>query len=157
MVLVSVKSATALVKAKLVMCAFCVTAPASVPFVEARANVLSVMALGRCIVDKSSVHLVIDGSSTDEQFEEDFAGILQEAFELCKRKQASYGPGNIHYLGERGVFVRLFDKVQRLKRLVWENRDNPLDDETVEDTWMDILNYAAIALMVHRGLWPNPE
>ena len=105
----------------------------------------------------NEVYLEVDGASTNEQFERDFALILAEAFALCKRKQASYGPGNIHYLGERGVFVRLFDKVQRLKRLVWENRENPLDDETVEDTWMDILNYAAIALMVHRGLWPKPE
>lgn len=101
--------------------------------------------------------LKIDGSSTNEQFERNFALVLEKAFELCKRKQASYGPGNIHYLGERGVFVRTFDKVQRLKRLVWESKDNPLDDESIDDTWMDILNYAAIALLVRQGKWPKPE
>ena len=108
-------------------------------------------------MDEEVIELKIDGSSTNVQFERDLAGGLVEAFELCKRKQASYGPGNIYWLGMRGVFVRVWDKVQRLMRLVWHGMANPLQDETIEDTWRDILNYSAIAIMLKRGVFPKPE
>lgn len=104
----------------------------------------------------NSVELKIDGTSTDEQFERDLAQVLVRAFELCKRKQASYGPGNIYWLGERGIFVRVWDKIQRLMRLVWKAMANPLHDETISDTWLDILNYSAMAIMVREETFPNP-
>ncbi len=49
------------------------------------------------------------------------------------------------------------DKLERLWRLVWKGRWNPLDDETVEDTYFDMAGYALIAILVHRGLWPSKE
>ena len=75
--------------------------------------------------------------------------------ELMVRKHSDYGPGNIDALGERGVFARVWDKCNRLKRLVWESRDAQVE-ESVEDTWTDLANYGVIALMVRRGWWGLP-
>lgn len=73
---------------------------------------------------------------------------------LFVKKQHDYGPLNIGFLGVQGVFVRMFDKVLRLKTLVWDNRE-PQVDETVEDTLMDIADYAIIGLLLLRGEWPR--
>jgi hypothetical protein len=42
----------------------------------------------------------------------------------------------------------------RLYRLVWQEKDNPLNDETIEDTFLDILVYSAIAVLLIRNKWP---
>lgn len=70
---------------------------------------------------------------------------------LLDTKNRDYGPGNISAFGERGVIVRLNDKVERLKTLVW-NAKSP-EHEKVEDTWMDIANYGVIGMMCHSGDW----
>ncbi|MCL8207747.1 MAG: hypothetical protein K6V97_06720 [Actinomycetia bacterium] len=88
--------------------------------------------------------------------------ILEEQYALMVRKQTDYGSGNIAAFGEMGVLVRLSDKLERLKHLLF-HRDavtgevtwrgtNP-QNETVDDTYRDILNYALIALMLRRGYW----
>lgn len=110
---------------------------------------------GTTCLDKKTVELVIDGSSGDVTLERDMALLMSELFALWKRKQASYGAGNISYFGERGVIVRMWDKMQRLIRLVWHGLGNPLDDETIDDTYMDIADYGLIAVLVRRGLWPD--
>ncbi len=79
--------------------------------------------------------------------------VLDNAFDLWLKKHQSYGPHNISTFGERGLVVRMWDKLQRLVRLVWNGAANSLD-ETIEDTYMDILVYAAIALCVRHGKWP---
>ncbi len=104
-----------------------------------------------------SVGLIIDGSSGDAKLESDMAALLAELFALFKRKQASYGPRNIAQFGEGGCVVRANDKLQRLIRLVWEGEKNPLHDETIEDTYIDLADYALIATLVRRGQWPGGE
>lgn len=81
--------------------------------------------------------------------------VLAQLRDLMVAKHSDYGPGNIDALGERGIFVRVWDKVNRLKRLVWEDRRVHVE-ETVEDTWTDLANYGVIALMVKRGWWGLP-
>lgn len=100
-------------------------------------------------------HLDCNGASGDTGLEEDFAELLAIQFELFKRKQASYGPHNVGAFQERGIFVRVWDKVQRLRRLVWDNKPNPLNDENIEDTWMDLANYSIMAILCRRGQWPD--
>ena len=70
---------------------------------------------------------------------------------LLDTKNRDYGPGNISAFGEKGVIVRLNDKVERLKTLVW-GEGSP-EHEKVSDTWMDIANYGVIGLMCHTGAW----
>jgi hypothetical protein len=70
---------------------------------------------------------------------------------LLDTKQRDYGSGNISAFGEKGVIVRLNDKVERLKTLVWNDRSP--EHEKVSDTWLDVTNYGIIGLLCHRGEW----
>lgn len=70
--------------------------------------------------------------------------------EVLDRKQKDYGSNNINQFGEFGVLVRMTDKMERLKNL-W--RMEKPKNESVEDTYLDLSNYAIIALLVRRGVW----
>jgi len=77
--------------------------------------------------------------------------VALENASLLDRKHRDYGAGNISAFGEYGIMVRLSDKLERLKKLL-TNGGNP-NNESIEDTYRDISNYAVIALMVRRNLW----
>lgn len=76
---------------------------------------------------------------------------LCEAAVLLDKKNKDYGPGNISAFGEKGVIVRLNDKIERLKTLVWNNKSP--EHEKVSDTWLDVTNYGIIGLLCHRDEW----
>lgn len=76
---------------------------------------------------------------------------LGKYLELFIKKQKDYGPCNIADFGEFGVLVRLNDKVRRLKNLL-QKGESP-SNESIEDTWMDVIGYGLIGLMLHRGEW----
>jgi len=99
------------------------------------------------------VRLEIDGSSGDIEIERAYAKEVQRLFEVFKAKQKSYGRGNISKFGEKGVLIRSSDKLERLLRMVWGNVANPLQDESIEDTWGDLSVYGAIALLCRKGIW----
>jgi hypothetical protein len=67
---------------------------------------------------------------------------------LCK-KQHDYGHENIARFGRLGLLVRVHDKIARLKNLV--TRGGVPQNESIEDTYVDILGYSAIGIMVERG------
>jgi hypothetical protein len=46
----------------------------------------------------------------------------------------------------------MHDKMARLNHLIYEVKDTP-QNESIEDSFVDLLNYSAIALMVLRGKW----
>ena len=71
---------------------------------------------------------------------------------LFDRKQSDRGPENIIKFGEKGVLVRVVDKVARLEKLVWEGKV-PKISEPVESEWADISNYGVIARLVRSGEW----
>ena len=103
----------------------------------------------------NNVMLVIDGESGDADLERAMANTLNSLFVLFKKKQRSYGPGNIATFGELGCLIRAYDKVQRLKTLLYDKIKDPIEDETMIDTWMDLADYALIAIIVHCGKWPT--
>ena len=70
---------------------------------------------------------------------------------LFDRKQRAYSSANIAVFGDRGILIRLFDKLYRLKTL-YENEENP-DWETIDDTLRDVCNYAVMALTCRAGQW----
>ena len=94
-----------------------------------------------------------DGASGNQKLEEELLLVFAEYFKLWQKKQASYGSGNIGAFGERGCLIRGYDKIQRLKRALFDEQENTLEDEKLEDTWQDLLGYAAMGLMCHRGKW----
>lgn len=77
--------------------------------------------------------------------------LMVENAALLDRKNRDYSKENISAFGEFGILVRVNDKICRLKNLL-ANMSQP-KNESVEDTWTDLANYAVIALMVRRGLW----
>lgn len=94
--------------------------------------------------------------------------IMLEQYELFSQKHLSYGMDNIS-MGTRlknreekklsftSIYIRLNDKMNRLKNLVLFNRENTVKDESISDTWRDISNYGIIAQLVERDMWKEDE
>jgi hypothetical protein len=68
-------------------------------------------------------------------------------------KQKDYGSQNIAKFGEKGVLVRVTDKIERLKNLLWEKEGAPPANEALADTWDDIHVYACIGRLCHDDKW----
>jgi len=69
--------------------------------------------------------------------------------ETLVRKQRDYGHENIRRFGLQGLLVRIHDKVARLENLV-SNSQTP-NNESIEDTLLDIVGYSAIGIMWETG------
>lgn len=79
--------------------------------------------------------------------------------ELCRKKQLDYGPHSISNTGDIGVAVRLNDKVTRLLNLIKKfdgagDKDST-NFESVKDTYIDIMNYAIIGLLLMDDKWAD--
>ena len=72
---------------------------------------------------------------------------------LFDKKQSDYGKGNISKFGEKGVLVRVNDKVERLCNLLWNNKAPNF--ESVQDTWDDLAVYGVIGGLCHSGAWDS--
>jgi len=72
-----------------------------------------------------------------------------EMAELVIRKQRDYGHDNINAFGEFGILVRVNDKVARLRNLI--GKDKTSNNESLDDTWRDIVGYGLVALMFRNG------
>jgi hypothetical protein len=74
------------------------------------------------------------------------------------KKQTDYGPGNIANSPGgplNGLRVRIFDKVSRINNLIDSGKEP--ENESLHDSFLDLANYAIIALMVLNDEWPNPR
>lgn len=70
----------------------------------------------------------------------------KDMLQLLCSKQHDYGHGNILSFGVIGVAVRMSDKVARLVNLT--GRDVDAVNESLLDTWRDIVGYAVISGML---------
>jgi hypothetical protein len=85
---------------------------------------------------------------------EDLEVILGELSTIMIQKHADYGPMNISGAPGgpmNGLRVRMYDKLARLNNLA-NSGDTP-NYESIEDTLLDLANYAIIGLLVQRGQW----
>jgi hypothetical protein len=73
----------------------------------------------------------------------------EHCLNVLVKKQKDYGPENIRRFGRQGLLVRLHDKVARLENLEATGRSP--QNESVEDTLLDIANYCAIGIMWERN------
>jgi hypothetical protein len=92
----------------------------------------------------------------DDEFIRDVWSILDSAGNLLIRKHSDYGPKNIaHSPGGplNGLRVRMWDKVARINNLL-DSRVSP-SNESLRDSFIDLLNYSAIAIMVLDKTWPE--
>jgi hypothetical protein len=89
-----------------------------------------------------------------KEFEVAVAKVYAEAQILLMKKHKDYGPKNISMSpggALNGLRVRLHDKLARLNNL-YDSGATP-ENESLEDTLIDMLNYAAIGMLVLRGEW----
>ena len=72
--------------------------------------------------------------------------VQAEALALFKKKNADYGDAFAKY-GVIGVLMRIEDKIQR-SLSISKNGITLVNDERIQDTLLDLHNYAAMALML---------
>lgn len=80
--------------------------------------------------------------------------IVDEAIDVLISKHEDYGPLNILNAPggpHNGLAVRLHDKVSRLANLI--KTGNEPNHESLRDTFIDIINYAVIGILVSEGHW----
>lgn len=83
--------------------------------------------------------------------------IAVELAHLVCSKQLDYGPDNILKCPvgpEVGIIVRLHDKLSRLTNLYKSGRTP--NNESITDTWNDIMGYGMVGRMVSEGSFTLP-
>ena len=110
---------------------------------------------GRII--RETVSDVADSNpSSATEFNNDVADVTSGLFDLLIKKHKDYGPKNISQSPGgplNGLRVRMWDKLARINNLV-ESGAKP-ENESLEDSFKDMANYAIIGLLVLQGKWPN--
>ena len=101
-----------------------------------------------------------DQTATNQGISQEFIDtvreLLDEAGNLLLRKQMDYGPTNISKAPGgpiNGLRVRMHDKIARINNLIDKGVDP--QNESLRDSFIDLLNYSAIAIMVLENKWPN--
>ena len=93
---------------------------------------------------------------SEDNFSDNVWRIMDEAGNLLISKHNDYGPKNISQSPGgplNGLRVRMHDKTARINNLI-DSGKNP-EHESLRDSFIDLLNYSAIALMVIEGSWPK--
>ena len=115
--------------------------------------------------DPTGVDLAItDFEKTYPQLAEAWKEAQQEQYALFARKMMDYGLGNIALgttleepediqLSLTGIWLRVNDKVNRLKNMLKRKGRNYVEGETMMDSFLDISNYGIIASLVMKGHW----
>jgi hypothetical protein len=96
---------------------------------------------------------------------ENFEKVTNTLFSIFLSKQAMYGPDNISLGGDMtdekdrkmallGVWFRMNDKIQRIQNILKKDfNDDEVEFEPLEDSYIDLANYAIISLLVKREIW----
>ena len=102
-------------------------------------------------------HLPADArKKVDDEFISNVWRVLDGAGNLLIRKHHDYGPKNIALSpggALNGLRVRMWDKTARINNLL-DNGVQP-SNESLRDSFIDLLNYCAIAILVLDDKWPQ--
>jgi hypothetical protein len=98
--------------------------------------------------------LVIEETNvTNKVYIDYFEDIVSEMTEIHKKKNADYG-NNFHKryakYGFLTALLRLTDKMERLEN-IYEKGEIQVKDESVEDTLIDLANYAVMTVVELRN------
>jgi len=99
-----------------------------------------------------------EGKRIDDEFIANMWDVMDAAGNLLISKHHDYGPLNIARSPGgpiNGLRVRMWDKIARINNLV-DSNVKP-SNESLRDSFMDLLNYSAIAMMVLDGNWPEVQ
>ena len=95
---------------------------------------------------------------------------FDKAYELWCKKQSDYGDANIRLglnlsssssesshnnrLAQLGIVIRMNDKISSLINLCRKNiLETSAVSESIEDTSIDIMNYANMLMVLRKGKW----
>lgn len=97
---------------------------------------------------------------TGKKLDDDFVAAVWEVFDasgnVLLSKHRDYGSRNISQSPGgplNGLRVRMWDKTARINNLI-DSGATP-ENESLKDSFLDLMNYAAIALLVLENKWPN--
>lgn len=88
---------------------------------------------------------------------------IMQMYRVHLDKNADYSPLNVQLTGEVGLVTRLWDKMARLLALTgfraelkktghFDKPKDP-DNESIEDTYLDLANYGVIGDLLRRNKW----
>jgi len=86
---------------------------------------------------------------------EKFKRIQNNGLELFKKKNADYGNAFEQY-GTLGVLTRIQDKLQRYVSITSKSVQL-VDDESLQDTLIDLHNYAAMGILLYNEQIKNTD
>jgi hypothetical protein len=105
---------------------------------------------------------IVGDDERQPMISEDFDGLVQEYFDLqallLLQKHRDYGPTNISRSPGgplNGLRVRIHDKIARINHII--DSGQPPENESLRDSFMDLANYAVIALMAIDNTWPKGD
>jgi hypothetical protein len=99
-----------------------------------------------------------EGKVNMDNFTVDMWEVIDRCGNVLITKQEDYGPYNISRAPGgplNGLRVRIYDKIARINNLIDESKTPK--NESLYDSFLDLANYAIIALMVLEGTWPELE
>lgn len=102
-------------------------------------------ATGMCVGVKQDVS---EEEMRQRERERSFKAICDAMLDLYHRKNLDYGNSfgeSYKEFGLKAAVIRLGDKYRRLKSL--EQRENLVENESIEDTLIDMANYAIMTLV----------
>ena len=98
---------------------------------------------------------------TCKEFVEDILDVFEVAGAIVKKR---YGQPDTSFFKlcdaaglasvEQGIMVRMFDKMGRISTLLGKE-DSAQIDESIDDTLMDLINYAAILIVYRKSKHAN--
>lgn len=94
----------------------------------------------------------------DDQFYRDVTQTFATAMNMLLTKHNDYGPKNISSApggAINGLRVRMHDKLARINHLVDTGKEP--DNEALQDSFLDLANYAIIGMLVLDGKWPKGD
>lgn len=114
---------------------------------------------------KDSIHpfgyATIQISKPDnELFSSKVMRTYDEARNILLSKHKDYGPLNIANApggALNGLRVRMHDKTARINHLIDNAKYKNPEHESLRDSFLDLANYAMIALLVIDGNWPTSD
>lgn len=79
-----------------------------------------------------------------------FEEVMKEIEELSKRKNHDYGCDSLTRFGNFGILVIMLQKMDRLKTFYDKDGKLKVEDEKLEDTLKDIVNYSIYMILQER-------
>lgn len=115
------------------------------------------------VLEEKDINVIEEMRNKYPEINKEFQKLQIEQYSLFCRKMLDYGKGNIALGGNleekkdrkyalTGIQIRLNDKINRLRNLLI-HKNNYVEGESIEDTFIDISTYGIIAILVGRKKW----